>query len=49
MKKNRKYLFITGATGFLGENFLIKAKKKVIKYLHYLERKKKTILKMLFG
>jgi nucleoside-diphosphate-sugar epimerase len=42
MKKNRKYLFITGATGFLGENFLIKAKKKGYKIFALSRKKKKN-------
>ncbi len=37
---NRKYLFLTGATGFIGKNFLKKAEKKGFK-IFALSRKKK--------
>ena len=41
MKKNRKSIFVTGASGFIGSNFLKKAKTLDFK-IYALSRKKKT-------
>ena len=40
MVTNREYLFLTGATGFIGKNFLKKAEKKGFK-IFALSRKRK--------
>tara|TARA_E500000178_G_scaffold320139_1_gene343011 strand:- start:1217 stop:2065 length:849 start_codon:yes stop_codon:yes gene_type:complete len=45
---NRKYLFLTGATGFIGKNFLKKAKKKGHKILALSRRKQSNRSKQIF-
>ena len=41
MTENRKYLFVTGASGFIGKKFIEKAHKRDLKLLLFLEKKKK--------
>ena len=49
MKIKKTHIFVTGASGFLGKNFIIKAANKGHKIFALSRSKKKNNLKIFFG